>query len=151
MDATRLFCALPVGDKHLTLQFIGEWPEARLEEVMAALGGVGWQAFDFTVSGLGGFPNLRHPRVIFAQVEPNPALTALVAEIAGKLASIGIEREARPFTPHVTLKRVKGSGTPRVEPLAGVFHADRFALYESRSGRYIVRRWFPAASASQAR
>lgn len=124
------------------------WPEARLDEVRGALGRVRWRAFEYEVGGLGGFPDLRRPRVVFAKVAPHPQLTALVEEIARRLAEIGIEREARPFTPHVTLGRVKKPGGEKgIAALAGTFRAERFALYESRSGRFIELAWYPAGPA----
>src|SRR5207249_7492444 len=66
------------------------------------------------VKGVGGFPNGRRPRVLWAgvagEVEP---LAALVAELGRRLAPLGYPPEARPFSPHLTLGRSReGRGAP---------------------------------------
>ncbi|MFN0151629.1 MAG: RNA 2',3'-cyclic phosphodiesterase [bacterium] len=131
---------------HLTLKFLGEIEPARVEAVKEALARhVGERgAFDFTLAGVGGFPALARPRVLWAGVSDGaPAVVALAERVEGALEPLGFPREARRFTPHVTIGRVKDSPAraPRnwgerfgaaasLEPLA--VRAETLVLFESR-------------------
>ena len=64
--------------------------------------------FDLDIKGLGAFPSLARPRVIWAGVgEGGGALAALAGRVAGGLARVGVPLEERPFSPHVTLARIR--------------------------------------------
>jgi 2'-5' RNA ligase len=67
---------------HLTLKFIGQWPEPELPALREALGKVpAPPPFGVTVRGLGFFPHARAPRVFWAGVEAAAGLAQLVAQI----------------------------------------------------------------------
>ena len=97
----------PPANLHITTKFIGEWPEARLEELKSALNAAAPQnALQVHIRDLGFFPNPRSPRVFWCGIDA-PGLAQLADqtdEICGKL---GIARETRPFSPHLTLARIK--------------------------------------------
>ncbi|MGH9467077.1 MAG: RNA 2',3'-cyclic phosphodiesterase [Terriglobales bacterium] len=138
---------------HLTLQFIGTWPDARLQELTAAAGGWRWLPFTLHLTALGAFPNLRRPRIVWAGAEAHPSLSALVDGLARQLAPLGLEREARPFTPHISLARIKPGQRLGLLPAAisGALPGEEFCLYETVPGapvaqRYQVRGRFPAAA-----
>jgi 2'-5' RNA ligase len=129
---------------HVTTKFIGEWPSDRLNELVAALGGLPGRApFQIAIRGLGWFPNSHNPRVLWAGVSAAPALAALAGETDEALARLGAAPEARAYSPHLTLARIKDQAA-----LAGVrqaiaalpsedfgeFTADRFHLYLSQRG-----------------
>jgi RNA 2',3'-cyclic 3'-phosphodiesterase len=126
---------------HVTTKFIGEWPEDRLEELKTALAGIGPRApISVTISKLGFFPNARSPRVFWCGVEAL-GLEALAAATEQAAASVGIERENRAFSPHLTLARIKerlnlkplDQAIARLESLDfGRFTVDRFYLYQSK-------------------
>jgi RNA 2',3'-cyclic 3'-phosphodiesterase len=126
---------------HVTLKFIGETPLDRVERIRAALGEAGgFGPIDLHFAGLGFFPNARRPRVLWAGVTAGPALSALAAAIETRLEPLGIPREARGFSPHITLARFdssKGLGALRaaVEKLGapefGHARAVEFHLYQS--------------------
>ena len=60
---------------HLTLKFLGDTEQARVSALAQALENVARDhcAFEMTLGAFGGFPNLRHPRVLFYQVEEGAA------------------------------------------------------------------------------
>jgi len=95
---------------HLTLKFLGELPRERVEEVISALETAlsGWPAFGFQLSGLGGFPDLRRPRVLWIGVgEGHQPLQELAGAVERALILCGFPPEKRPFSPHLTIGRVR--------------------------------------------
>jgi 2'-5' RNA ligase len=95
---------------HITLKFLGGVETPRLELVEKALerAVAGAAPFDLTIAGLGAFPTPTRPRVIWAgAVGGKSELVALAGRVERELAPIGFPREERPFSPHVTLGRVR--------------------------------------------
>ncbi len=92
---------------HLTLKFLGEVSEERADAVVRAADGVARQyaPFHLELRGLGAFPNLRNPRVVWVAVHAPPELERLAADLDAATAALGFPREARPFSPHLTLGR----------------------------------------------
>jgi len=131
-----------VENLHVTTKFIGEWPAPKLDEMKAALAKVpGRDPLPIAVHGLGWKPNPRQPRLFWAGVEA-AKLTDLAHDIDQALARLGVAREERAFTAHLTLARI-GKPTPleavqkKIAALAtdfGSFEADRFFLYLSEMG-----------------
>jgi RNA 2',3'-cyclic 3'-phosphodiesterase len=131
----------PVANLHITTKFIGEWPDGRLEELAGALRGLpSCDPMPIAVRGLGWFPNPYSPRVFWAAVEAPPTLVTLARETDHALARLGVEPERRPFSPHLTLARVREPIplTALQQAVAalpdtrfGEFTADRFFLYLS--------------------
>jgi 2'-5' RNA ligase len=130
---------------HITTKFIGEWPEERLPELRQSLAALRYRtAIPIRIGGLGFFPNPRAPHVFWAGVEAAPELTALAAETDLAVAALGVKKEPRAYSPHLTLARIKGPEalhTFRAEvqrlsrPEFGSFDADRFYLYLSKPGQ----------------
>jgi 2'-5' RNA ligase len=134
----------PAANLHITTKFIGEWPEERLEELKGALRGVERRgALEIGVRGLGWFPNPHAPRIFWVSVDGGEGLRTLAAGTEEALTALGIAREKRAYTPHLTLARV-GPGTDlrelrrRVAELPGQdwgrFRAESFSLYRSEPG-----------------
>jgi RNA 2',3'-cyclic 3'-phosphodiesterase len=91
---------------HVTLKFIGEVPGTKLATVHSALAGVrSEQHVTLDFRGLGFFPNEKHPRVFWAGIEASPNLETLAVDIDKATEKLGITREQRPFSPHLTLAR----------------------------------------------
>ena len=147
----------PLENLHITTKFIGEWPEERMEELDGALKNLrGWEPFDVRLSGLGWFPNAGAPRVLWAGADGGDALVALAAQTDDVLAELGIAKEQHPYSPHLTLARIKAT-TPlqrlraKVGQLQqrsiGQFQASCFYLYQSEPGShssvYRKRRSYP--------
>lgn len=133
----------PVENLHITTKFIGAWPDERLEEVKTALGGVPFaRAFEIAVAKVGYFPNPHHPHSFFAGIQADPELAELAGRIDEALLPLGIAKENRPFTPHLTLARIKNQDVRALrQHIAkmtdfdfGKFTASAFHLYLSKPG-----------------
>jgi RNA 2',3'-cyclic 3'-phosphodiesterase len=91
---------------HITLKFIGEVPANTQEPIRSALASLrppGPIEMDFR--GVGFFPNERRPRVFWAGIEAGKALADLAMAVEMALEPLGIPRESRAFSPHLTLAR----------------------------------------------
>jgi 2'-5' RNA ligase len=98
---------------HVTLKFIGEKPEPMLAQIEAALCSIHAEPFQLRFSGTGFFPTPRAARVFWIGIEAPDALTDLARQIDEALTKIGIPKEDRAFSPHLTLARSRGgSGAP---------------------------------------
>jgi RNA 2',3'-cyclic 3'-phosphodiesterase len=139
MKTPRLFVALPISEEirkgcealqtvgktkttgvrwvdpqqiHLTLVFLG-WTDRslqeRIEAVIQEVAG-GAPPFSIDVAGLGVFPRLRSPKVVWAGIPEAAPLMKLQHDLAEKIGSLDIPLETRPYRPHLTLGRVKDGG-----------------------------------------
>jgi 2'-5' RNA ligase len=103
---------------HVTLKFIGEQPEPVLEEIKRALGTVSASAIEIQFRGYGFFPTPKAARVFWVGIDAGPQLAALAAAVDEQTARLGIPKEERAFSPHLTLARggargARSSGSPR--------------------------------------
>ncbi|MHA2225842.1 MAG: RNA 2',3'-cyclic phosphodiesterase [Candidatus Hodarchaeales archaeon] len=93
---------------HLTMKFLGEISENTLKEIKTILSQINQPSFDITLSGMGCFPNLDYMRVVWIGItEGTDQLTTLTRDIQQNLAQIGIKKDNRPFSAHLTLARIK--------------------------------------------
>lgn len=126
---------------HLTLRFLPDLPEETVEKIGQIMLSVGtlFPPFRIEVTALGTFPGPTRARVLWLGIDGGAALGDLFHALAERLAAIGLPRETRPFTPHLTLGRWRRPGTVPPDlrqrrealPLGG-FQADRIILFESR-------------------
>jgi len=132
------------GSLHLTLRFLGDQDEETLEQIAVSMLSVARFSPSFKVScqGLGAFPSPRRARVIWLGVEPQDLVVELYQRLEAGLRECGISAEPRPFSPHLTLGRIRGRPQDLHAPLArfgdvdgGCFEADSVILYESRLQR----------------
>ncbi len=129
---------------HLTLKFLGELERQRVHQVETAMTeiGEGFQSLTITVEGLGGFPALNKPRVIWLGIEePSGALIGLQKRVDRTLAGLGFPEEPRDFHPHLTLGRVRSdknrdalSQALRTPVLLGEWSLDEMNLMRSMPG-----------------
>ncbi len=95
---------------HLTLRFFGEIDENDVKEIKNVLESSlrGFKVFNMKLAGMGAFPSPGSPRVIWIGVsEGANEVKSLVNKLIPKLNKIGTHRENRPFSPHITICRVK--------------------------------------------
>lgn len=98
------------GGIHLTLKFLGEVSAVQTREITDLMQAVtaGRPAFEIRVRRLGCFPNPSSPRVVWVGVDPDDgSLAALQEGLERGCEKLGFDREARAFSPHLTLGRVK--------------------------------------------
>ena len=113
---------------HVTLKFLGGVETQRLEAVRAALADAiqDRPALQLQVRGLGAFPSLHRPRVLWVGLHGD-GVVELAAHIDAALARIGCEPEKRAFTPHATLGRVSSlRGWQRLEEAIQAHRDDDF-------------------------
>jgi len=96
---------------HVTLKFVGEQPEPMLEEIKGALGAVEAGQVTLQFRGYGFFPTAKAPRVFWVGIEAGPELATLAAAVDQQTARLGIPKEERAFSPHLTLARGGARGT----------------------------------------
>ena len=95
---------------HITIRFLGEISDARRQRIEQLVRSVAArrQPIPLALAGIGAFPSIRSPRVIWAGAkEGNPQLAKLVEELEAGLATLEFQSEERPFAAHVTLGRVR--------------------------------------------
>lgn len=94
-------------DYHITLFFFGGIDMERQEELNRAVARVteSISAFRVVLTGIDGFGEKLHPRVLFASLAPNRRLEVLREKLGQALAEIGFNTESKPFHPHITLAK----------------------------------------------
>jgi 2'-5' RNA ligase len=124
------------GSMHLTLKFLGDLPAGRVpsvaDAVQAAAGA--HSRFSLAASGIGVFPGLRRPRVIWTGFSGRTQmLSDLQRSLEERLAALGFPPEKRPFRGHLTIGRFSEPVDP--ERMAEVLNS-----YESRTfGEFAVK------------
>jgi RNA 2',3'-cyclic 3'-phosphodiesterase len=100
---------VPPEKMHLTVKFLGDVSQANVELVAEMLAAEARQqaAFEILVEGFGAFPDSRHPRVLWVGIQAPDELGALQRGIETGAARLGYPGENRPFSPHLTIGRVK--------------------------------------------
>jgi RNA 2',3'-cyclic 3'-phosphodiesterase len=122
---------------HLTLKFLGDVREEGLDDLCATLEELcGRQvAFDAGLAGFGAFPSARRAQILWAGIGAGSSeLRSLAANLDTALASLGFERDKRPYMPHLTLARTRGkpaSFEPPPEEYLGEFRVRHVELTES--------------------
>jgi 2'-5' RNA ligase len=125
--------AVPTEQLHLTLKFLGDTDSGLLPDIKEALAEISCPCFTFCLKGVGHFPPRGNPRVLWVGIEPVAEVTALRNRVEKCLAAIGIPRDSRKFSPHITLARLKESPLKRVTQfLAGnsLFETPPFIIRE---------------------
>jgi len=125
---------------HLTLHFLGEQPQPLLAKIGQLMLSIGENRKNFNVSlkGLGCFPTLKRPRVLWLGVVPQDELVELYRHLSGLLESLGLGPETRRYRPHLTIGRFRQK-PQTTEPLCpflsqdlGSLSIDRMVLYASQ-------------------
>jgi RNA 2',3'-cyclic 3'-phosphodiesterase len=128
-------------DLHLTLRFLGDIDARTADEFIESIGPFTVEPFELTLSGLGVFGNQR-PDVIWVGAEPKDVVGRLNQWHERAARAVGLEPDTRPFVPHVTLARLRGTRPQEVarflESRGQIelppFQVSRLAIFSARPG-----------------
>ena len=104
------------GGIHLTLKFLGNVSSKKVAEITRAMEEACHEgaSFQLEIGGLGAFPDLKRPRVLWLGIGGDvDKLVALQQRIDAALGPLGFAQERRPFTPHLTLARLREETSPQ--------------------------------------
>ena len=113
---------------HLTLAFIGEYPDA--EPVLDAMSEVSFKPFELTLDGMGRFEDLW-----WAGMKESVPLTAVVRRIRRALAEHEIPFDKKRFSPHITLIRKANGEMLGAHPKPAAMTVETISLMRSDRGR----------------
>ncbi|MGB3906908.1 MAG: RNA 2',3'-cyclic phosphodiesterase [Methanomethylovorans sp.] len=88
---------------HITMKFLGDVDEAKLPEIISAIDRLDCPSFDSRISGMGAFPGMKNPRIVWLGASGD--YSCLHEQLEDILSRIGFKKELRKFIPHVTLAR----------------------------------------------
>jgi 2'-5' RNA ligase len=95
---------------HLTLKFLGERDDKKVKRITEILEEVALnhRTFQAKIDSLGGFPNLHSPRVIWVGISQGDGETKAIAQdLEENICKVGIPKEDRPFSSHITIGRTR--------------------------------------------
>ena len=107
---------------HLTLKFLGNVNTDQIPGLTSTLDGLASKAASFTLElgDVDGFPNLKRTRLLLVGLAGDiKPLEKLVSLVENTCESIGFARETRPFSPHLTVARMRDSSSPEDRRKAG--------------------------------
>jgi 2'-5' RNA ligase len=130
---------LPSDQLHLTLRFIGEADDTVAGAIRSGLAAITFPPIPLSLQGTGCFPSPRRPRVLWVGLSGGEPLTRLQQKIEAAVVAAGVPAEERPFSPHITLARLREHREADVAPFLArnaSFHSepftvDTFHLYSS--------------------
>lgn len=131
---------------HLTLKFLGNISESKVVDITQTITQASSKIFpfDLEIKGLGAFPNLKSPRVVWVGIGGDiPSVSNLQRLIDQSLVPLGFSPEKRVFSPHLTLGRVRDKTNLKEKAELGKavesttvqkspsFSVDKFSLMQS--------------------
>lgn len=128
---------------HLTLKFFGNVEEAKIDSIAQSIEepARSTSPMSITVRGIGAFPGLKSPRVIWLGLhDEKKVLVSFQKRLEGEFQKIGFQPEDRPFHPHLTLGRMRSNRGKEAlvevmekfrEEELGNFQVERVILFKS--------------------
>ncbi|MSM39645.1 MAG: RNA 2',3'-cyclic phosphodiesterase [Geobacter sp.] len=128
---------------HLTLRFIGDADDLLLKGIAEGLAGIACNCFPLGLKGIGYFPPRGAPRVLWVGLKAGAQFLTLQHEVEQACRAVGILPDERPFSPHITIARLKETTPAQVAAYTAQhggfqsepFKVTEFHLYESVLGR----------------
>jgi 2'-5' RNA ligase len=104
---------------HLTVKFLGEQTARVADEVALLLDRIAgsYQAIPYAIQGIGAFPNLRRPAVVWIGVRGDPKLELINHDVEQACEQVGVPVDGRAFRPHITLARIRAGRPEAVRAL----------------------------------
>ncbi len=105
---------IPISNIHLTLKFLGDIAGTHVDflKQMLAHEADKYSEFDMQLGGLAAFPTSKQPRVLSIRLHAPAALASIQRNIESGTTRLGYEKEERPFSPHLTIARIKQNLSP---------------------------------------
>jgi len=102
---------VPTANLHITLKFLGEVSDNTVAQIGETLSSnvSHHESFALHFKGVGIFPDKRRPRVIWIDILESEELVRLQKAVAHSLSTKGFQEEDRPFSPHLTIGRIRSS------------------------------------------
>ncbi|GAB6038282.1 hypothetical protein JCM15519_28410 [Fundidesulfovibrio butyratiphilus] len=123
------------GSWHITLKFLGDTPAERVADIESALAGVRFVPFVLRPGPALTFPPGKRPRVLtLALAQGGAECASLARSVDTALTGIGFSSETRPFTPHLTLARVKANRRDTERPAPGSARAGGWPPLLAKAG-----------------
>ncbi|MEA2109364.1 MAG: RNA 2',3'-cyclic phosphodiesterase [Pseudomonadota bacterium] len=132
---------------HITLKFLGEVEESQLDQLSGCCAAIEWSGFVLKLGGSGYFPSFKRPRIFWQGFSVGiDEMRGLLDRVEICAAGIGVLKEQRPYTPHLTLARIKPSKDGNAVsvfrqlqrqaddllPVGSSFPVTAFSLYQSQ-------------------
>ena len=100
---------------HVTLRFLGDITPPTVERIFEEMKKVQFIPFDVKIHGVGAFPNVRYPRVLWAGITQGAdQLRSVFEQLEPRLRGLGFAPDSKGFSPHLTIARVR-SGRNKAE------------------------------------
>ncbi len=126
---------------HITLRFFGDISQNMAEKIFEAMKQIKFSPFPVQIKGLGVFPSMNYPRVVWAgMMQGAEQLTSIFSQLEPKIQALGFEPDRYGFSPHLTIARIKsGANKAQLAELVnkkkdyefGIVHADCLRLKRS--------------------
>jgi 2'-5' RNA ligase len=93
---------------HLTIKFLGDIPVSMVDAIYEEMKKIRFSSFKIEIRGLGAFPKLNYPRIIWAGIKRGSELLEdIFSQLEYRLMSLGFKKEYKGFSPHLTIARVR--------------------------------------------
>ncbi|MGB9842688.1 MAG: RNA 2',3'-cyclic phosphodiesterase [Candidatus Bathyarchaeales archaeon] len=93
---------------HITLRFLGNITSVMIEKVFEEMKRIQFTPFNVQINGIGVFPDLRYPRVVWAGItEGSDQLKSIFSQLEPRLRGLGFAPDSKGFSPHLTIARVR--------------------------------------------
>jgi len=132
---------------HITLKFLGEVEKSQLEQFSGCCAAIEWSTFVLKLGGSGYFPSVKRPHVFWQGFSAGiDEMRGLLSQVERCAVGIGVLKDFRPYTPHLTLARIKPSKDGNAVavfrqlqkkaddllPVGSSFPVTAFSLYQSQ-------------------
>jgi 2'-5' RNA ligase len=127
---------VPTEKIHLTLKFLGNTDDSLIPKIKEQISKklLHYNAFYIKIVGVGCFPSEKRPRVLWVGMENSDILQSIQKEMDTEVAGLGFAREDRPFSPHLTIGRVRSqTGIAEMLRRLAEFRTAYFGVVEVKS------------------